>query len=313
MKRLFVVFIFCFLFVNQVRAENVLTPVVAYSKVDKIQATTGDTIQYEINIDYDKRINPKFPDIKKNLEDFRIIEELKQPEKNIDNRLIKTFNYKIQAKEPGSYIIKPIVINYDIPENLKKSFIKGNSTKTSKIYIDIKSVLKPEDKNKDIDDIKDIENIDVLDYKKIILYVLGPLFIIIIIVLAFKLFKKSKKDLLPHEWAVKEIDLLKKDGINQKMLKPTYFRLSEIIRIYLEKRFNIPALSMTSNQIQNIYIDDLSIHNKKFINEFIEKTDFYKYTDNIGNYQECLLMIDELYNFIDSTKPIIEKDKSNAK
>lgn len=311
--RIVLVFIFCFLFVVTAKAQEIATPVVAYSKIDKTQATTGDTIQYEISIDYDKRIKPEIPDIKTYLNDFSIVEETKQPEKNIDNRLVKTFIYKVQAKEPGAYIIQPVVIKYNIPQNLKNKFLKGNSTKTSKIYIDIKSVLKPEDRNQDIDDIKDIEDIKVYDTKKIGLYLLGFLLLAGVLFAIYKFLKRIRKPLLPHELAFKEIQLLKKEGINSKMLKPSYFKLSEILRTYLEKKYNIPILSMTLNQIKenNHKMVDLSVEKKDFINDFIEKTDFYKYSDNTGSYEECLSMIDSLYNFVDSTKPIKEKSKEN--
>lgn len=315
MRRIYIFFALWLVFSSQVKAEDVLTPVVAYSKVDKTVTTTGDIIKYEINIDYDKRVKATIPDIKNNLEDFSIVEETKEPEKNIDNRIVKTFLYKIQAKEPGSYIIKPVIIKYQIPENLKKSFIKGSETKTSKIYLDIKSVLKKSDQGKDIDDIKDIENIDVFDYRKFIIYGLGVIFLIGIIFLIYRLFKKKEKDLLPHEWAFKHIELLKKEGINQEKLKPTYFKLSEIFRNYLEKRFEIPALSMTNNQLEGILKNNeqLTSYNKRFINQFIERTDYFKYSDSAGNYDECLELIGDIYNFVVATKPVPEKDKSNAK
>lgn len=315
MKILFTVFIFCFLFIVNANAQETLTPVVAYSQIDKTQATTGDTLSYQVNIDYDKRVQPNIPDIKKYLEDFSIVEEIKQPEKNIDNRILKTFSYKIQAKEPGSYIIQPVIINYIIPQNLKNNFIKGNSAKTSKIYIDIKSVLKPEDKNKDIDDIKDIEEIKVYDYKIIGLYILGFILLLGVIFAIYKFIKRAKKPLLPHEQAFKDIESLKKEGVNSKMLKPTYFKLSEILRTYLEKRFNLPILSMTLSQIKDSFnnIDEIDTDKKIFIDEFIEKTDFYKYTDNTGSYEECMSMINDLYNFVDTTKNIPQKDKVNAK
>ena len=98
LKKLYIFVVFWFIFsIQTAKSEEVLTPVVAYSKVDKTQATTGDIIKYEINIDYDKRIKTNIPDIKKNLEDFSVIEELKEPEKNIDNRLVKTFIYKMRS------------------------------------------------------------------------------------------------------------------------------------------------------------------------------------------------------------------------
>lgn len=313
MNKLYIL-IFYFLFIvinNQVKAEEITTPVVAYSKVDKTKVKTGDVIQYEINIDYDKRLKPVIPDIKKNLGDFSITEEINQPVKNIDNRKVKTFIYKIQAKEPGSYIIQPVIINYSIPPNFQKFFSSDKNAKTSKIYIEIKSILKPEDKGKEIDDIKDIEDIQTINYQKITLYVFLVFILIALIFWLFKIFRKPKKPLLPHEWAFKEISQLEKDGTNQKKMKPFYFKISEILRVYLEKRFNIQALQMTNYELENIlkHNEELTVENKSFINSFIQKTDFYKFTDSNGDYDNHKNLIKEVSDFVDHTKKLPEKKK----
>lgn len=313
MKKIYIFIVFAVLILvsPNIKASEVLTPVVAYSKVDKTETTTGGIIQYEINIDYDKRIKPIIPDIKKNLADFSLTEEIIQPEKNIDNRLVKTFIYKVQAKEPGSYIIQPVTINYSIPDNLKKIFTEGTQTKTSKIYIEIKSVLNPQDKDKDIDDIKDIEDIKITDYKQIFIYLLILIILALLGFLAFKKFKKDKKTLLAHEWAFKEINTLKKEVINQKNLKSGYFKISEIFRAYLEKRFEVNALQMTDKQLaENIKANaELDNQDKDFIQTFVNTTDFYKFTDSQGNYESLISLIDNTFNFVEKTKKIPEKDK----
>ncbi len=309
MKKLYIMLLFLCLFINDAKSQEIATALVVYSKVDKTQVKTGDTIQYEINIDYDKRIKPEIPDIKKNLEDFSIVEEINQSPKNIDNRLVKTFVYKIQAKQSGAYIIQPVIIKYSMDKNLKSLFSNSDPAKTSKIYIDVKSILKPEDKNKDIEDIKDIENISTNDYFKIILYVVIGFILGFLIFLGFKKFRKNQKELLAHEWAFKEIDNLKKDGINQKAMKPFYFKISEILRIYLEKRFMINALQMTNIELEKSIINnpELDDSDREFIKLFNQKTDFYKYTDNKGDYENLKILIENVNSFVEKTKKIVEK------
>ncbi|MFN8674419.1 MAG: hypothetical protein U0457_20360 [Candidatus Sericytochromatia bacterium] len=295
-------------------SKEISTPVVAYAKVDKVKGTIGDTITYELNIDQDKEIKVTKPDIKKNLEEFEITQEEILPDNLKDNRIEKKFIYKFQVKNLGSYSIKPVEIKYKIPQNLIKKYGKDGLVKTSKIYLEIIPTLNKNDKNKDIEDIKDIEEINVVDTKTVILIFIGLFIFVYLIYLFFKKIFKPKPPLLPHELAFNELNKLKKLNLDSnKEIKSFYFEISETIRKYLKNRFEVDALEKNFSEIEKDLISnkDLNDNNINFLRDFIDKTDFYKFTDYVSNKDSAIKILTDSFIFIDNTKKIPEKEKKN--
>lgn len=301
---------------NPVKSE-ILTPLVVFANVDKVEATTGDIITFRLNLNYVEKIEIKIPDLKKHLSDFRILEEKKEPPVIVDNRIEEIIILKLQVKETGSYIIQPVKVDYSIPPELVNKFGKSASSKTSRIYIEVKSVLKPGEKDTDIEDIKPPENIPVIN--KMLVYLL-VIFIIVIFVAIFavlKYFKKPEKKLLPHEKAFHDLDILINSGfLKREEYKKFYFCLSEILRKYLKERFDFPAMEKTSGELGIILENssEIASENKEFIIKFLEKTDFYKYTDYTSGDMIARKLFESTEKFIESTKLIPEpKDKKGIK
>ncbi len=96
------------------------------------------------------------------------------------------------------------------------------------------------------------------DYLRIILPVLLAVLIILFLVKYVKRKKKygDKKDKQEkpsepaHVVALRELDRLKEEKLwQQGFIKDYYTRLTEIIRRYIERRFNVPAMEQTSTEI----------------------------------------------------------------
>ena len=294
------------------KSSEVTTPVVAYAKVDKTQATLGDTITYELTLNYAQKIKLETPEIKNIFTDFTITkQELSKPNL-VDSRFVQTYKYKLQVKELGAYTINPIEVTYHVPPALISKYGKDDVAKTSKIFIEVKSVLKPEDKNADIDDIKPIEQISVLTTSKIILIGLVVLLLIAGLIYLVYLFKKEDKKLLAHEIAYKELTKLKElDLVSKGEIKTFYFNLSEILRGYLKNRFMLPALEQASEELQKELNKNPEIakEQKAFLIDFLEKTDFYKFTDAVSEKGLATKLFEQTQNFVEITKEIPEKEK----
>jgi hypothetical protein len=290
-------------------SNEISNPVVAYASVDKVEATIGDIITFNLNIDYAQGIKIQSPELKKYLSDFEISSSKQEKPKLIDNRLVETFVFKLQVKEVGSFIINPIEIKYAVPDNLAKKFGKNGSVKTSKIFIEIKTVLKPEDKDKDIEDIKPIEQITYINPLIIAALIAGIIILIIGLYLIRKKLLKPEKALLPHEQAFKELNELKMAKLLEKEeFKKFYFGLSETLRRYLKNRYGIMALEKTSNEVIDEIktIHEISNDKKSFLKSFLETSDFYKFTDAISSTGEAEKLFDETYNFVRETLQIPE-------
>jgi len=289
---------------------KLIKPVIAYSKVDKVKAQIGDIINYTLTIESEKDVKLNIPNLQKKFSDFYILEKKENPSKIIDNKNVKIFNFKIQAQKVGSYIIEPIEIQYVLSQNLENKYGKTTNTKTSKIFIEIQSVLQKTDKNNDIEDIKPLEKILVLNLAFIII---GSVILVLLILLFIfrKRFKKVKapKKFLAHEIAFEELEYLKESQfIENNELKIFYFQLSDILRRYLKNRFDIVALEKISNELIKEIETNYNIEkeNKEFLIYFLETTDFYKYTDFISTSELANELFEKAYLFIENTKDILE-------
>jgi hypothetical protein len=206
---------------------KITTPLIAYAKVDKTTATIGDKITFTLTVDKNPEVKEIIPDLKSSLSDFEIISEKKSSAFNVDNRIIKNISMVLQAQENGSYIIEPIIIRY-------KENNKSGQVKTSKIYIEIKSVLSPEEKTQDIQDIKDIEKFDYFNPYFIYIIILIVLLLMVGLFFLIKKMKEKNKIFLPHETALKELADLENKKLIENDIKSFYFEISEITRKYLK-------------------------------------------------------------------------------
>lgn len=128
--------------------------------------------------------------------------------------------------------------------------------------------------------------------------------------------KPSKKRLPPYEEAMINLQNLKAAQLWQQGQEKEYFTgLTDILRVYIDRRFNINAVEMTSSQI----IDTLKENKEtKAVNEqlemILEIADIVKFAnarpladDNEVAYQRAL-------NFVEATRPVEQplNDKEEA-
>lgn len=298
--------IFCFSCSNNQVNKNIenLTPAVAYAKVSKTKANMGDKIVYELNTERDPKVTLIVPKLEKYFKDFEINKNTKDKPQVIDNRIVDKYIIEFQSFNTGSYILEPIEIKYLVPKELTNKFGKNGNVKTSKIFIDIKDLTDPKSKeNEEIDDIKPLEKIPVVTPAIIAIFSFISLILILGLFYILKILKKPEKVLLPHEKAI--LSLSKITNTNDKEF---YFTLSEIIRVYLSERFEIHAIEQPSPDIVNSLKENNELNDiqKDFIKDFLDKTDFYKFTDYKPekNYSEKLL--EQSNSFVNETKKIPE-------
>lgn len=120
------------------------------------------------------------------------------------------------------------------------------------------------------------------------------------------IFKKEKPQPTPYEVALRELQNLKNRKLWENGMEREYFtRLTEILRTYLEGRFGINAMEMTSAQIISKLADEPETKDKRdYVREVLSMADFVKFAkvrplpdDNIEAFTNAL-------KFIELTKPV---------
>ncbi|MDP8230323.1 MAG: hypothetical protein P9L93_04380 [Candidatus Gorgyraea atricola] len=144
-------------------------------------------------------------------------------------------------------------------------------------------------------------------------FVLWPLMLIVLLlaiaVFLFIYFKKRKKAVElpaspprpPEDIAMEALKaLLEMKLIEQGLIKEYYIRLSDIIRNYIEARFNVFALDRTTWELyQEMRVKKIERKRTDQIRDFLEDCDLVKFAKYIPNKKE----IEEVYT---SAKEIIK-------
>lgn len=315
MKRLYtlevIVFGCCFLLLACNRGiqkpgsvTEALPPVEAMAQVDRATATTGDPIRYTLTATSDPQIEVTIPEMGAQIAGLRIIDIGSTGPLERDGRKIIERWYELRADVVGSYIIPRTVFTYRDEQG------KAQELKTAQIFIEVKSVIEDTEAATDIKDIKPLAIIP-RDYTFMIGLSLALVLLIALIgggiyIYRTRYRKTMATPLRPaHELALQELEQLKKeDLISRGIYKEHYFKLSEIFRRYIERRFRFQAVEHTTEEILP------AIHNLKGVDEkeksiaqqFLHHTDLVKFAKHIPGANEVENEHQEAVTFINKTK-----------
>ena len=231
-------------------------------KVDTTKIRIGEQINYEINVE-DAEAGVVFPELQlDSLGRIEIVESL-----NIDtlkNRLIK--KYKLTSFDSGRYVIPKQPI-----------YIWSQPYFIDSVFIDVSTVAVDTTKQK-MYPIKAIQSEPYTfdDFKSYLWWILGILLLLAIILYFVLRKKKTVEEIIakipPYELALRRLKELDEKQLWQKnKIKQYYVELTDIIRSYIERELNIPALESTTDELMETITDFNSSSKLNIPNEIIEK------------------------------------------
>jgi len=282
------------------------------AKLDSATLIMGRTTALHLEITQDKNARGFFPNEQADTLSAMVEIAERPAADTIDlgnDRIQINRDLIIQSFDSGMWIIKPIpyVVNGDT------AYCNQLSLKV--LPVDVSQM-------KDIHDIKPVEDVpfNLFDWLPDYwwAWLLGLLLIIGGIWFYRKYYKKginplkpSKKRLPPYEEAMINLKNLKAAQLWQRGQEKEYFTgLTDILRVYIDRRFDINAVEMTSTQI----IETLKKNDEtKAVNEqlemILEVADIVKFAnarpladDNEVAYQRAV-------NFVEATRPVEQPDR----
>jgi len=293
-----------------VAASRVDAAITVESKVDRATILIGDRITYSVTVKRSADVVVEMPSLGANLGMFEIRDyEVKEPVKQGD-LITEQTEYVISTFETGDFEIPPLTIRY---------YTKADSTRrelrTEPIKITVKS-LNP-DQAADIRDIKPPLEIP-RDWRRLVRQLGVALLAGLLIaagVIAYLRYRKGKS-LLPrrekpqrpaHELALEQLDALVRSGLLERgEVKQFYSELSEIVRRYIEGRFYVPALEMTTNQLlATLEEATLGHEERKQLQELLELSDLVKFAKYLPGAEEHERAVQIAYDFVQRTKLVV--------
>lgn len=158
----------------------------------------------------------------------------------------------------------------------------------------------------------------IVDYWIIWLLVL---LLIAILIYAWTVYKKRgtllppKPMPTPYEVAISALHRLKDRKLWENGLQREYFtELTDILRIYMEGRFGINAMEMTTRQIiQKLSANPEVKEKKEYMREILDMADFVKFAKATPLAEDNVRAYDKALSFVEETKPAETTDLPASK
>ena len=248
------------------------------AELNRAFITIGDPVEYTVTIRHDPilQILSEVPPPAEDILTIKKIEDLKRKEAGL---IVEGRQFTLTAFRLGEFILDPVKIQY----RTRNGKSEPQTLETDRLYLTVKSVAAGELKT-DIRGIKPVLTIprSFLGFG-ILLFVLGAGTTVFFIHRHFKRRAAAVQNpeplLSPEEEALLHLNrLFDSDWIRQGKIKEYYLRLSEILRSYLEKRFQILAAESTTMEInRSLRQQDVEPALREKITEVLEACDLAKF------------------------------------
>lgn len=281
------------------------------SKVDKSTIRIGDLVTYSVIVTHSPELQVERPDLGANLGAFEIRDYQVHEPREQDGEIIERVDYTISTFDVGEFEIPPLTFYYTVGDDSTR-----HELKTQRLQIVVES-LKPSEAG----DIRDIKRPWSLprDYRTLILW--GSIILAVLILLGISLYiwyrKRTGRGVLPqkvepprpaHEIALEQLRELQQSSLLQEgKVKQFYIELSDIIRHYIEGRYFIVALELTTAElIADLQETNVEPEHVQLIHAFLQRCDLVKFAKYMPTETEIAQDVESAFRIVDETKLVYE-------
>ncbi len=292
-------------------------PIAISSSVDKARIRIGDLITYTVTVTHEKDIHIEMPGLGANLGGFEIRDYQVHDPKKEKSQIVSQVDYIISTFFTGEFEIPPLTVFYYTPEDSTAKILT-----TEKIKIVVESVKASE--AGDIRDIKPPVEIPRNWWMTLRWFALGA-GVIGLAVLAYWIYRRKKqgKGLLPvreipprppHEIALERINQLRdSDLLENGEIKQYYIEISEIIRQYIEGRYFIIAMEMTTTEVlEGLTGAELTGEDFQYFSDFLNRCDLVKFAKVIPSENQNHEILEMACEIVNRTKVVIEESDAEV-
>ncbi len=313
-----IVFLAVFLFPGVANAQRIK----ATARLDSTNILLGDQIKLFLEIDHPKNVEIEFPQVPDSLNQGLIEVLSRNPIDTfeLDNEDLQKQiqSFTITSFDSGSYRISPMWFKINVDGVIDSVPTNGVTLNVYTMQID--TTKGPTDIKMPYD--------APLTLKEVTPYILGVILIgaiIFLILYSIKrkknnkpIFSRPQKPKEPaHIVAIRELDRIKAEKIwQQGKLKQYYSELTEALRIYIEDRFEIPAMEQTSDETIESFQTNRSLLSDKLFTELsqtLKLADLVKFAKYTPLPDDDSMSLTRAYNFVNETKKVEAKKIEDGK
>jgi len=189
---------------------------------------------------------------------------------------------------------------------------REGTIRTESFTIEVTSLLEGEFDPTQFRDIKGPVELPVAAGRRWIVWVAAAAVTVAVMVLLVVLWRRRRARpeqeivVVPHEWAFDQLRLLIDEKlVEQGEIHEFYFRLSHIVRVYIELRFGLMAPERTTEEflIEVHRSEALRADHKNLLGDFLKSCDRVKFAKYEPTTSEIELVFDSARDFINQTIP----------
>ena len=281
----------------------------------------GDQIKMILVAEYPIGTSLSFPELKDSLANgVEVLSRSARDSSKIgDGMLQMRQSFLITAFDSGPHPIAPFLF-------AQRSGLSTDSLRTNSLRLFVK--VPNVDLKKGFADIKKPYQAPIT-FKEVAPWILGIILLASVIFLIIYAINRRRKNiplfsmpakpkLPPHVVALSELDKLKEEQLWQHdKVKDYYTRLTDIVRVYLEERYEVPAMEQTTQEILAEFKGETSeIKGKLYsgLQKTLETADLVKFAKYTPLADENHFVLVNAYTLVEETKaePIAEPVKKQT-
>lgn len=305
MKNRFLFFLALLVFTPMLQAQDPASQnesVSIKSELSKAFITIGDPVEYTVTVKHgpDVKVLSSIPPPDQSIFKVKKIEDIREES---ETTILEGKKFHLTTFRLGEFILDPVKVEY------RAGGGDIESIETNRLFLKVKSVSGDEEQT----DIRGIKS--VLEIPKSALIpsvIIGLLMLIALLPFIWKIFRRRpaieapvERVLSAEEEAMLHLNqLYESDLLSKGMIKEYYLEFSEILRIYLERRFRVPAVESTTFEINRALrgrIEDGAL--KNLIKEVLEFSDLAKFAKFKPEVQDIHEMNQKAKEVIEISKP----------
>ena len=253
-----------------------------------------------------KEIEVSLPEFGESLSEFSIKDFGSSEGGYFGKKKLKQW-YMLDTFETGTFTIPSVVVKYRAEGDKEWKEVIADA-----VNIEVLSSLDDKALEGDIKDIKGPVSYWDKTYIYIILGIVTAISLILFIIIYLQKRRKAKEVIIPavpaHVIAFEALKkLMQKDYLSTGNVQEYYFELSNIVRHYIENRFELKAPEMTTEEFLLTLKESevLNTEQKSLVKDFLSHCDMVKFAKYLPEKKEIDSSYASASNLVDQTKETV--------
>ncbi|MFM2307690.1 MAG: hypothetical protein RLZZ367_2359 [Bacteroidota bacterium] len=276
-------------------------------RADSTHIQIGDLLKIRLSVKYSDNLLVAFPKAADTLGNMETIEVSKLDTTTAAGSIVLSQVYTVSAYDSGDFHAGPVIVYFKNSTGIVDSVLTND--------IQITAGAPAVDLDKPFKDIKAPLEVPY-SWREFVPYIIGLAVLLVAIIAGIILYRKyrNNKPVVverpkpkdpPHIWARKELKKLEEEKLWQKdEVKQYYSRLTDVLRMYLEYRYDWFALESTTEEIE-AELPKYKLKDKacESLLAILRAADLVKFAKMIPMPDANIKAMENAYKFIDFTEP----------